>query len=293
MPQVYRRHSDYAPRPSLVPRRRSALPPPQPSPTDADDSIVLADLVRTGEASRLRRRGAMRLDHAAASVAAPPVGGVPMRRSSYALPPTTRVIEPTSRSPSPGRSRRDRERGLEMEPEEDGADEYTYSASPAWRDFPTGPRVVERRGEVDVLTDGAHTSQAYVLYCGGEIAEDVVEEEVPPPRFKPALFPSCPSPVASSSASAHNKPARRTNGCGALVHVRAFLQHPRGVWMAKEDAAEAVVALDAEYCDHPAMDKMLRSACGCVREGIGCAAWCVAVAVASHVVRLKLTVGYC
>lgn len=30
--------------------------------TDADDSIVLSE-VRTGEASRLRRRGAMRLDH--------------------------------------------------------------------------------------------------------------------------------------------------------------------------------------------------------------------------------------
>ena len=43
--------------------------------------------------------------------------------------------------------------------------------------------------------------------------------------------------------------------------------------MAKEDAAEAVVALDAEYCDHPAMDKMLKSACGCIREGIGCSVW--------------------
>ncbi|KAG6875505.1 hypothetical protein C0993_008892 [Termitomyces sp. T159_Od127] len=31
--------------------------------TDTDDSIVLDDLVRTGEASRLRRRGAMRLEH--------------------------------------------------------------------------------------------------------------------------------------------------------------------------------------------------------------------------------------
>jgi hypothetical protein len=34
-----------------------------PRPTNVDDSIVLSDLVRTGEASRLRRRGAMRLDH--------------------------------------------------------------------------------------------------------------------------------------------------------------------------------------------------------------------------------------
>ncbi|TEB32176.1 hypothetical protein FA13DRAFT_288106 [Coprinellus micaceus] len=33
-----------------------------PSATNADDSIVLSDLVRSGEASRLRRRGALRLD---------------------------------------------------------------------------------------------------------------------------------------------------------------------------------------------------------------------------------------
>ncbi|KAL0569162.1 hypothetical protein V5O48_012808, partial [Marasmius crinis-equi] len=38
-------------------------PPPPPELQDADDSIVLSDLVRTGEASRLRRRGAIRSNH--------------------------------------------------------------------------------------------------------------------------------------------------------------------------------------------------------------------------------------
>lgn len=33
------------------------------TPVDLDDTIVLSDLVRTGEASRLRRRGAIRMDH--------------------------------------------------------------------------------------------------------------------------------------------------------------------------------------------------------------------------------------
>ncbi|KAK1232610.1 hypothetical protein PQX77_004229 [Marasmius sp. AFHP31] len=39
------------------------MPPPRPTIRDADDSIVLSDLVRTGEASRLRRRGAIRSSH--------------------------------------------------------------------------------------------------------------------------------------------------------------------------------------------------------------------------------------
>lgn len=264
MPQVYRRHSDYAPRPSLVPRRRSVLPPAQA--TDADDSIVLADLVRTGEASRLRRRGAMRLDHTGPTTAARPPP--PARQSSYAPPPTRPVIIAPSRTPSPDRP---------PQQEEDGQDEYTYTSGPAlgWRDWEPRPSTERRGAEVEILGDGGHASQSYVLYCGGEDAGAVVEEAEPPRRFQPALFPGCAPQSPASSSRSQTRAARRTNGCGALIHMRAYPQSTRGVWMAKEEATEAVVGLDAEYCDHPAMDKMLRSACGCVREGIGCAAWCV------------------
>ncbi|PIL37567.1 hypothetical protein GSI_01261 [Ganoderma sinense ZZ0214-1] len=294
MPQVYRRHSEHNPRPSLVPRRRSSMVPAGPQPTDADDSIVLADLVRTGEASRLRRRGAMRLDHNPGGAArAPPPPLPPLSNSnsnngsagpsSYAPPARPIIIEP-SRTPSP-----------EPEPEP-GADEYTYTVGPVWRDWEgQAPPVGQGRGAegvqaVEILSETTQAGQAYVLYCGGEemaCCEDD-DEEAPPRRFEPSLFPASPLPAPSHSASrtpssssapsraqGTSKAARKTNGCGALVHVRAYPQRPRGFWMAKEDAAETVVGLDPAYCDHPAMDKMLKSACGCIREGIGCSVWYV------------------
>ncbi|KAI0751197.1 hypothetical protein C8Q80DRAFT_1218020 [Daedaleopsis nitida] len=269
MPQVFRRHSDYNPRPALVPRRRSSMAPPGPGPqpTDADDSIVLADLVRTGEASRLRRRGALRLDHGPAAAGRPPVGG-PAGLSSYAPPSRPIVIEP-SRTPSP-----------ELNPES-GGDEYTYSAGSVWRDWDAAAaagrvssRPLDGVQTVEILNESTHAGQAFMLYCGGEEAA-IEEEEEPPRRFEPSLFPGSPSssPFPSASSSRlQGKSTHSTNGCGALVHVRAYAQRPRAVWMAKEDASESVVPLDAAYCDHPAMDKMLKSACGCIREGIGCSA---------------------
>ncbi|KAI0722499.1 hypothetical protein C8Q76DRAFT_615719 [Earliella scabrosa] len=253
MPQVYRRHSDYNPRPSLVPRRRSSMAPPGPGPqpTDADDSIVLADLVRTGEASRLRRRGAMRLEHPR-----PPAGP-----SSYAPPARPIVIEP-SRTPSPE---------LNADP---AGDEYTYTSGPVWRDWdalagagrPQG-RPTEGVQTVEIISESTQAGQAFTLYCGGE--ETVIVDDEPPRRFEPSLFPGSSS-QSTPSSRIPGKSIRRSNGCGALVHVRAYAQRPRGVWMAKEDASETVVGMDPAYCDHPAMDKMLKSACGCNREGIGC-----------------------
>ncbi|KAI0758139.1 hypothetical protein C8Q74DRAFT_1373179 [Fomes fomentarius] len=238
-----------------------APPGPSPQPTDADDSIVLADLVRTGEASRLRRRGAMRIDHPGRA----PATGMPASGpSSYAPPVRPIVIEP-SRTPSPE---------LNAEP---GVDEYTYNGG-MWRDWDAGAaaaaagraqgRSAEGVQAVEILSQSTQAGQAFILCCGGE--ETVIVESAPPRRFEPSLFPGSPSPSTSSSFRSTNKSIRRTNGCGALVHVRAYAQRPRGVWMAKEEASETVVGLDSSYCDHPSMDKMLKSACGCIREGIGC-----------------------
>ncbi|KAH9899427.1 hypothetical protein C8Q73DRAFT_743377 [Cubamyces lactineus] len=264
MPQVYRRHSEYTSRPTAPPRRRSSMAPPGPQPTDADDSIVLADLVRTGEASRLRRRGAMRLDHGPTAVArAPLVSGNPAGPSSYAPPARPIVIEP-SRTPSP-----------ELNADENGGDEYTYTAGPAWRGWDMSP-TREGRPEgvqtVEILNETIQAGQSYTLYCGGEDVPLSDDEDERPEPFKPSIFPLMPSSGISPSPKPVGKSIRRSNGCGALVHVRAYPQRPRGVWMAKEDASETVVGLDAQYCDHPAMDKMLKSACGCIREGIGCSA---------------------
>ncbi|KAH9854918.1 hypothetical protein C2E23DRAFT_725385 [Lenzites betulinus] len=263
MPQVYRRHSDYNPRPPAAPRRRSSIAPPAgPQATDADDSIVLADLVRTGEASRLRRRGAMRLDHGATTTARAPLAGASTAppNSFIVIPPARPIIIEPSRTPSP-----------EPNPD-DGADEYTYSAGPVWRGVePTPAREPARpeRGQtVEILSESIQAGQSFILYCGGDEGEFSDEEEERPPAFQPSPFPLMRS--AGSSSRPLGKSIRRSNGCGALVHVRAYPQRPRGVWMAKEEASKTVVGLDAQYCDHSAMDKMLRSACGCIREGIGC-----------------------
>ncbi|KAI0832853.1 hypothetical protein BC628DRAFT_1529185 [Trametes gibbosa] len=261
MPQVYRRHSEYNPRPPAVPRRRSTIAPPSgPQPTDADDSIVLADLVRTGEASRLRRRGAMRLDHGATTTRAPLASGSTTAPNIYAPPSRPIVIEP-SRTPSP-----------ELTADDNGADEYTYSAGPAWRGIDPTPAREPPRPEgvqtVEILSESVQAGQSYILYCGGDEGMLSDDEEGRPPPFQPSPFPIMPS--AGSTSRLAGKSIRKTNGCGTLVHVRAYPQRPRGVWMAKEEASETVVGLDAQYCDHSAMDKMLRSACGCIREGIGC-----------------------
>ncbi|OBZ70380.1 Dipeptidyl peptidase 3 [Grifola frondosa] len=252
MPQVYRRHSEYTPRPS--PRRRSSLAPPQP--VDADDSIFLSDLVRTGEASRLRRRGAMRLEHGLPSGARPLSGTIPPASGSVTANPRPIII---ARTASPTQV-------------SDGAgeDEYTYSGG-EWREWNAEDVGGESSGIQfeDVRRDAPVEEEPFMLFCGGE--ECSVDESAPAP-FQPSplpLYPRTGSPCARASAG--TRPTRRTNGCGTLVHMRAFPQCGRGVWMARDDAQEAVVGMDSKYFDRSIVAKMLKSACGCVREGIGCA----------------------
>jgi hypothetical protein len=60
MPQIYSRNE---PRTRTLSSASSASTSTSLEPINADDSIVLSDLIRSGEASRLRRRGAMRIDH--------------------------------------------------------------------------------------------------------------------------------------------------------------------------------------------------------------------------------------
>ncbi|KAF8900644.1 hypothetical protein CPB85DRAFT_154976 [Mucidula mucida] len=172
---------------------------------DADDSIVLSDLVRTGEASRLRRRGAMRLDHhtTAAQTAAAADGA---------------TWEPDE-TPRPHRDK----------------EEYLWT-----------------------------------LFCGGEEETDDDDELDYAAAFEPSLFPLCPASAPSPRTTATRRP-RRTNGCGALVHMRAAPRARLGVWTAKTRASDAVVSLDTSYFDRAAVSKIVRSACGCVREGVGCA----------------------
>ncbi|EMD40316.1 hypothetical protein CERSUDRAFT_102733 [Gelatoporia subvermispora B] len=158
--------------------------------------------------------------------------------------------------------------------EPSGEDEYAYSAG-EWRDWDD-----TARGEGSATAAGMQADDAdgpvqagepegFVLYCGGqeqETSEPIRNSRAP---FRPSPLPmSCASP---SPARASAPPPRRSNGCGALVHIRAYPERPRGVWVGKQEASEVVVGLEPSYFERAIVGKMMKSACGCIREGIGCA----------------------
>ncbi|KAI0940347.1 hypothetical protein AcV5_001481 [Taiwanofungus camphoratus] len=265
MPQVYRRHSEYTQRPLIEPRRRPSL---APQPTDADNSIVLSDVVRAGESSRLRRRGAMRLDHGLSSAARTPLPGnmppiVPASSSTTASARPAVFAPP--RTPTPP--------WVAADPA--GEEEYTYSGE-EWREWTGDDRRAEGSGggmQLDEL--GRESAQeveerSFILFCGGEERDSSEPLGSSGGAFQPSPFPVPPPTRASSTRGIGTE--RRTNGCGAIVHMHALPQRPRGVWVGKEEATEVVVGLDAEYFERSIIAKMMKSACGCIREGIGCAA---------------------
>lgn len=244
MPQQYRPSRQSTLRPQSQPH-----PQPQPQITDADDSIVLSDLVRTGEASRLRRRGALRLDHAVAA-------GQPSQRR------TTQVGMGT------WEAARVRDPAAQWESGSD--DEYTewtqnYQAAGMLPE-------VEARAPEMVETDREKDVYKHMLFCGGEM-EDEDSWSADQPAWEPSPFPLFPPASSSKSRYSSYKPKKSSNGCGALIHMHASPRRRQGVWMAKTQASEAVVAMDPSYFERKAVVKMLRSACGCVREGVGCAGW--------------------
>ncbi|KAI0076935.1 hypothetical protein K474DRAFT_1698048, partial [Panus rudis PR-1116 ss-1] len=265
MPQIYRRHSEYvqpSSRSTLLNSstavggnaRRNSSRSPQPQATDADDGIFLSDLVRTGEASRLRRRGAMRIDHASRSAVV----------SNPPLPPPRPIITMTPSRPSTPP-------WITSEPS--GEDEYTYS-NEDFREYnpadESGDTSAAAAAMEDIRRDGAagHTDseEAFMLFCGGPMRSLDSDEDAR--SFEPSVLPNFPSKASSSTTPRSHS---TKNGCGALVHMQAFPQKPRGVWVGKEEATEVVVGLDASYFERSVVAKMLKSACGCIREGIGCA----------------------
>lgn len=310
MPQVYRRRSDYShQRPSVEPRRRSTTNSTQPQPpiTDSDDSIVLSDLVRAGETSRLRRRGAMRLDHPRSTLQPLPPPSDPLTSSSAlpqssssnplqvtatANPPSQPPFQPPSRSSSPPWAISD--------PTQDDPD-FIYGGT-EWREWSNEDTSQSSTTSLpldDYTSPSASTShphnndQPFMLFCGGEIKDTHLEYSSSSSlsssssssssspfskSFKPSLLPLTNHRASSCSVSSsphHRRSVKTTNGCGAVVHMRAFPQKPRAVWVGKEEATDVVVGLDASYFERAIVAKMMKSACGCIREGIGCAVWLV------------------
>ncbi|KAG2055062.1 hypothetical protein BDR06DRAFT_911936 [Suillus hirtellus] len=224
MPQLYRRESqsnDVESSEHLVP-------------TDVDDSIVLSDLVRSGEASRLRRRGAMRLDHNVVNAQRAEAGRV--------TPPWPGVR--VERSPS----------WIES-PSDDEESSQNWEQS---YDAPLSP-------QTDSVAAVGPDPYCHILFCGGDDERPCLNR---PSTDVLSPLPSYPPPPPPSG---YQSSRWQTNGCGAVVHMRASRRGNTGVWIARNDATSAVVPLDTSYFERAAVIRMVRSACGCLREGVGCA----------------------
>ncbi|KAI0033318.1 hypothetical protein K488DRAFT_85001 [Vararia minispora EC-137] len=233
--------------------------------TDADDSIVLSDLLRSGEASRLRRRGAIFIRDPSGSSSSS------SQPTSYSLPPARPPTSPSvRRAPPVGALSRSSYADDYDEDDEDDGDEY----GPEWGFGPLvgtadsadlterDARRLEAEAEMR-LEDADHAAGTFALYCGGMLdacpADD--EDAVPiQPRRKPSAF--CKLPPRAQP--------RRPNGCGTLIHLSAIPRRNYGVWIARGNATDALLPMDAEYFDCRAVQKMHSSTCGCVREGVGC-----------------------
>jgi hypothetical protein len=245
MPQVYDPHPE--PRrgrssSSASSSSMSSVSPGSMRPTDADESIVLSDLVRTGEASRLRRRGAMRIDHGAPHIvmASPMATADRPSWDSYPDPDQTALEGHLYRNPLSRISRIRPHSSRRYGPHDTTA--YTHL-----RDQPD--------------------QFVYTLVCGTKVTNFDLDDKIEP--FKPSILPLYP-PLASSSSK---KSMDRNTGCGTIVHMHAAPRVRVGMWTAHSAAPSSVITLEASYFDTREAAEFTRSSCGCIKEGVGCAVW--------------------
>lgn len=261
--------------PRSTPRRSSYIA----DVSDADESIVLSDLVRSGEVSRLRRRGAIAIRDS--TVPQPPV---PPAVPASPAPPTTSgttrhsfvsLLAPPPH-PEPDLSETDDD---DAEQRQGGFGRWFIRSRLSLRESSTSdfndsdPLLFPP--EADACPEDEDEDTSYVLFCGGRLREcdwyspsNAPRTVDPPARYRASAFRSPPL----SRRPSYPRP-RRTNGCGVLIHLSAQPRRRQGTWVACGAAAETVVKMDARYFDCCTAVKMIRSACGCVREGVGCRAW--------------------
>lgn len=269
-----------------------------------DDSVVLSDLIRTGETSRLRRRGAMRIEPTASSST---------RHYRWRSSTASRGADDAENTDLPGytwtivenRSRRI-PRHLPMlevsdddfnlgDSDSDSGDEMVFSASfnraiseQTGNPMPNESESLRSRSSMEsVVEKPSPESSTYSLMCGGPIDDMAICERSDPESVYSALasfiLPQVPVSDASNSPRHTSSGLSNTNGCGTVIHTRAFprYRHHQPMWTANTPATEAVVPLDRTYFDEicakeKVSTKMIKAeACGCLRIGIGCASWYV------------------
>ncbi|KAF9008017.1 hypothetical protein BDQ17DRAFT_184279 [Cyathus striatus] len=202
-----------------------------------EDNMIL----RTGEASRLRRRGALRLDYEHAQLfhathTGGGMGGVWL--------------------PTPG---------------EDGS----APSAPAPSGVGEGRR--HRRATTVGTTARGGGEYSYILVCGGTIPSSP-EPSPQAVKFNPSPLPLFP-PTLSSQKPTYKTPqkASTTTGCGAIISMYTAPRPRVGVWAAlSAGVSEAVVPMEKEYfegVEDVLKGGIVKSACGCVKEGVGCRVW--------------------
>jgi hypothetical protein len=139
------------------------------------------------------------------------------------------------------------------------------------------------RQRTDICDD--NDEYRYTLFCGSQLSPDsemdvdLDQNQWHTAPYEPSvlpLYPQNPSYLVPSSSYRTSRPKQvsTSTGCGALLHMHASPRRRLGVWQARNEASSgAVIGLDAAYFDRSAVAKIVRSACGCVREGVGCAVW--------------------
>jgi hypothetical protein len=210
---------------------------------------VLSDLLRTGEASRLRRRGAIRIDHGA-----------------FTSHPYTTVRAASPTIPFADRPSWDSDYDPDTQTVLGG---HLYR-NPLSRFSRIRPRSSRRHGPHDTaayihLRDKSDEF-VYTLVCGAKIINFDLDEVEP---FKPSILPLYPP----STFSSKEKTMDRNTGCGTIVHMNAAPRPRVGMWTARSAASSSVITLEASYFDARDAVKFTRNACGCVKEGVGCAVW--------------------
>jgi hypothetical protein len=238
MPNIYPQRTSS---PSGTESEAENIPPT--SLTDADDSIFLSDLVRTGEASRLRRRGALRLDHGHTShIAQQP-------RSSS--PPVVVVGLPTRES-----FEDDTQGGLGL---------FRDRSLRYARSQPRSRRIAEDAEQ-----------KIYTLFCGGSVSDSDSDDTKVQPSSTAAPYEPSPLPLYPPITPTPTRSPRRqkkSNGCGALLHLNATPRQRQRTWAARGDASAAVVYVESYHFDKVSITKIERNSCGCLREGVACAVW--------------------
>ena len=151
--------------------------------------------------------------------------------------------------------------------DQDGVADEEYSPDSYTGEWPETRDT--QNDDLDYPEDLEKSAHNFILCCGAE-------EPRPPSPTTPRLVSPLPT-YPWRVLPPHAPP--RSNGCGAIVHTAAVPRKRCGVWMARFGSTDAVTEMDSQYFDRSVVVRMMKSPCGCVREGIGCKLWCVRLKV--------------